>query len=78
MYLEPILSIISAENKNCSLVGDFNIDLVKLNSHDDVNNYYNNLTNHFFAPYILQPTRPQSKTLIDNIFLNAMEYCSYS
>ena len=78
MYLEPILSIISAETKNCSLVGDFNIDLVKLNSHGDVNNYYNNLTNHFFAPYILQPTRPQSKTLIDNIFLNTMEYCSYS
>ena len=78
MYLEPILSIISAENKNCSLVGDFNIDLVKLNSHNNVNNYYNNLTNHFFAPYILQPTQPQSKTLIDNIFLNTMEYCSYS
>ena len=78
MYLEPILSIISAENKNCSLVGDFNIDLVKLHSHNDVNNYYNNLINHFFAPYILQPTRPQSKTLIDNIFLNTMEYCSYS
>ena len=29
-------------------------------------------------PYILQPTRPISKTLIDNIFLNTIEYVSYS
>ena len=60
------------------MVGDFNIDLLKLNLQDDVNNYYNHLTNPFFAPYILQPTRPKSKTLIDNIFLNTMENCSYS
>ena len=32
----------------------------------------------FFSPYILQPTRPISKTLIDNIFLNTIEYVSYS
>ena len=29
---------------------------------------------YLFAPCILQPTRPQSKTLIDNIFINTIEY----
>ena len=42
------------------------------------NLYQNTLLSHFFSPYILQPTRPISKTLIDNIFLNTIEYVSYS
>ena len=29
-YLEPVLLHISHENKICSIVGDFNIDLLKL------------------------------------------------
>ena len=33
---------------------------------------------HFFTPYILEPTRLHSKTLIDNIFLNSLEYQSSS
>ena len=32
---------------------------------------------HFFSS-VLQPTRPISKSLIDNIFLNTIEYSSYS
>ena len=36
------------------------------------------MTSHFFAPYILQPSRPISKSLIDNIFINSIEYPSYS
>ena len=31
-----------------------------------------------FTPYVLQPTRLASKTLIDNIFFNSLEYQSYS
>ena len=31
-----------------------------------------------FAPYILQQTRPISKSLIENIFINSIEYPSYS
>ena len=67
-YLGPILVTISAENKTCALVGDYNIDLLKSDTHDDINLYQNTLSSHFFSPYILQPTRPISKTLIDNIF----------
>ena len=32
----------------------------------------------FFTPFILQPTRLHSKTLIDNIFFNSLEYQSVS
>ena len=32
----------------------------------------------FFTPYVLQPTRLTSKSLIDNIFFNSLEYQSYS
>ena len=68
---------VSVENKFCSL-GDFNIDLLKADTNDNVNAFYNNMTSHFFAPYILQPTRPESKTLIDNILINTVECLSHS
>ena len=77
-YLEPLLNSISGENKICALMGDFNIDLLKVETHEDINSYYNCLSSNFFAPYILQPTRPVSKSLIDNIFLNTVEYSSFS
>ena len=51
---------------------------MKVSIQNDINNFYNNLTSHFFAPYVLQPTRPRSKTLIDNIFINTVEYSSFS
>ena len=35
-------------------MGDFNIDLLKAVTNDNVNPFYNNMTSHFFAPYILQ------------------------
>jgi len=76
-YLEPVLNIISAENKICAIMGDFNIDLLKCNIHDDINYFYNSFLSNFFAPYILQPTRPISKSLIDNIFMNTIEYETY-
>ena len=36
------------------------------------------MSSNFFTPYILQPTRPESKTLIDNIFLNTIDYPFFS
>ena len=77
-YIEPLLEKISTENKLCSLMGDFNIDLLKIDSNNDSNSFFNIMTSYFFAPYILQPTRPISKTLIDNIFINSIEHNSYS
>ena len=77
-YLDPTLEKISVNNKICSTVGDFNIDLLKIDSHNDINMYYNTFISNIFAPFILQPTRPNTKTLIDNIFLNTIDYNTYS
>ena len=62
----------------CSLMGDFNIDFLKTSSLPDVNQFFNTLSSNFFAPYIPQPTRPTSKTLIDNIFLNVIDFPAHS
>ena len=76
--LEPLLDKIAVEEKTCALMGDFNIDLLKIDSNEDASSFFNNVTSHFLTPFILQPTRLKSKTLIDNIFLNTIEYPSYS
>ena len=73
-----MLKKVSVENKLCVLLGDFNSDLLKVEKNDEANDFYNNTTSYFFSPYILQPTRPTSKTLIDNIFINSLEYKSIS
>ena len=73
-YIEPML------DKLCATMGDFNIDLLK-SEHNIMmmaNTFFNNLTTTFFTPYILQPTRLASKTLIDNIFINSIDFSSYS
>ena len=78
IHLDPILEVISSENKQCVLMGDFNINLLKCNTNTDANLFYNTLSDHFFTPFILQPTRLHSNTLIDNIYLNSLEYQSTS
>ena len=78
-YLELCLSKLSNENKEVYLCGDFNSDLLKL---DSVNNYkkiYELMCSYGYVPQILQPTRIQgdSATIIDNIFTNilAIRFC---
>ena len=56
-------------------MGDFNVDLLKSNGGSE---FYTNLSSHFFTPFVLQPTRLKAKTLIDNIFLNSLEFESNS
>ena len=73
VHLDSILKKISGENKRSTLMGDFNINLLKIDSNDSYNSFYNSLSSHFFTP-----TRLQSKTLIDNIFFNSVEYQSNS
>ena len=77
-YLEPILHKINREKKVCAIMGDFNIDLLKSTGTSESNDFYNNLSSYFFTPFILQPTRLASKTLIDNILVNSLEYHSIS
>jgi hypothetical protein len=77
-YLEHILYKINKEKKECVIMGDFNIDLLKSSEDNAAGKFYNSLSSYFFTPYILQPTRLRSKTLIDNIFYNSLEYHSFS
>ena len=58
------------------ILGDFNIDLLKFESHLDTDNFLNCLLSSHFLPHIVQPTRitDHSSTLIDNIFFNSLDY----
>ena len=70
-FLSKLLSKLKSENKTY-LLGDFNIDLLKVENDPDVSKYYNLMTANLFVPHITLPTRitSRSKTLIDNIFSN--------
>ena len=60
------------EDKEIYLCGDFNIDLLKLET-ISVYQYYNLLCSYGFLPHIIQPTRiveNQIPSVIDNIFSN--------
>ena len=59
-------------------MGDFNINLLKIDANVAINEFFNNMSSSFFTPFVLQPTRLQSKTLIDNIFFNSLEYLTNS
>ena len=76
-YLSSVADRINQENKTSIILGDFNIDLLNLESHlaSTAHSFLNTLGSHFFQPYILQPTRitDHSASLIDNIFFNSIE-----
>ena len=74
LHLSPILQKISIENNQCVLMGDFNVGLLNINTHNQSNDFYNSLSSTFFTPFILQLTRLHSKALIGNIFFNSLEY----
>ena len=61
-------------------MGDFNVNLLNAETNSNISEFYDNLWSHCFAPCILQPTRltKNSKTLIDNIFLNSIEFEIFS
>ena len=56
-YLTPLLTNIKKEEKTCMLKGDFNINLLYAEANTNISEFYDNMSSHFFAPYILQPTR---------------------
>ena len=74
--LNSTVEKIHRENKYCIILGDFNLDLLKSESHPDTDNFLNLLGSFSFLPHILQPTRitDHSETRIDNIFFNSLEH----
>ena len=54
-YINSTIEKIHQENKICLVMGDFNIDLLKFESHSKIR--ISLMGSYFFQPYILQPTR---------------------
>ena len=63
---------ISKENKLVFVMGDFNVNLLNYESHNETNDFVNTMVFHYLLPHILYPTRviDHSATVIDNIFSN--------
>ena len=75
-FLNPLMEKTLKENKAIFLLGDFNADLLNYNSEVDITNFFDTLTSNLIVPHIILPTRITltSKTLIDNIFSNSLNY----
>ena len=71
-YLSQIFEIVSKEQKQVFLLGDFNINILNYNDHQPTNDFLGSLASNSFIPYVLHPSRitSHSKTLTDNIFSN--------
>ena len=70
----------SKEQKSVFLLGDFYINLLNYNEHNQTNEFFDSLTSNSFIALILQPTRitSHSNTLIDNIFSNVIDPDDFS
>ena len=70
-----MLEKVTKLNKTCTLLGDFNIDLIKYGDNHLIDSFYDHVSSHGFRPLILQPSRVSSNsaTLIDNIFINDIQ-----
>ena len=75
-FLSPLLLKLQKESsKRIFLLGDFNIDLLKYELSDSINNFIDTLSSNFLLPHILLPTRiSKTSTLIDNIFSNSTSF----
>ena len=74
-HLSTTIDKINNEHKPAFICGDFNIDLLKVQSHNSTNDFINTLYTGSFYPLINKPTRvtTKSSTLIDNIFTNILD-----
>ena len=74
-YLNKLLENISNKQKTIFLLGDFNVNLLNYNEHNQTNEFLDSVASNSFIPLILQPTRitSHSNTLIDHIFSNVIE-----
>ena len=68
--MENVLSKICKHNTPCVVVGDINIDLLKVDTNASIGNYVNLLIANNFLPTLYLPTRitSSSVTLIDHMY----------
>ena len=72
---EKTMEKLSFENKELYLL-DNNIDLLKTDDADNIDEYYNIISSNFLVHHITLPIRITSisRTLIDNIFSNNLNF----
>ena len=63
----PLLEKLNREEKFGFLMGDFNINLMKINSESDNSRFYNTMCLYFFTPLVPQPTRVTDKSKNSNL-----------
>ena len=70
-----LLNIRRTRSKFVYVCGDYNIDLLKLNTNNVYCSFYDNVLSSSFAPLITLPTRicDTASTLIDNIYTNVID-----
>ena len=69
--LEPILNDLGNANSEVLISGDYNINLLKINSEQHFSYFFDTMLAHSFFPKITFPTRVNKSsgaTLIDNVF----------
>ena len=71
--LENIMKTINKENKQCYILGDLNLDGLKVNLNEHVKSFFDTLLDNNFIPTITKPTRifNNSVSLIDHIIINS-------
>ena len=71
-YLKKITDILSLENKQIFISGDFKFDLLNVSNHNETFSFFDIIMSNFILPLITIPTKINSgtNTLIDNIFTN--------
>ena len=72
-FISPLLLKLQKESsKIIFLLSDFNIELLKYEISDSINNFIDTLSSNFLLPLIFLSTRiSKTSTLIDNIFPNS-------
>ena len=70
--IEPIYKKLNSENKHFYIMGDFNIDLLKTETHRPTHDYLELVYSHSMLPTVYKPTRitATTATCIDNILTN--------
>ena len=55
--LNPLMEELSLESQNIYLMGDYNIDLMKIEVDVATSQFFDTITSNLFVPHITYPTR---------------------
>ena len=75
-YFDPVMEKILAEDKKVFLMGDFNIDLLRVDIDTPTTIFFDTITSNLLIPRRILSTRitTTTKTLIDNIYSNCTNF----